>query len=135
MIPSLENISKVLQDISTQHESRLSTVEQRLDTIEDNTQKTVKDCVSKMKTDIINIIKGDIDKLVDTRNREFQNRRRREIIVTVFNLPDQNKATGSENKREDELDIIGISTMLGWENLNIMTSFRLGKKDSKKTRP
>ena len=36
LFPSLDNISKVLQDIRTQHDSRLNNVERRLDSFEEN---------------------------------------------------------------------------------------------------
>ena len=55
--------------------------------------------------------------------------------MTIFNLKEHNNDSGLDNKKEDEIDIKAISTSLGLENLNIVTSARLGKREEAKTRP
>ena len=135
LFPSLDNISKVLQDIRTQHDSRLYAVESRLDTIEETTKYSIKESVTELKTEIIDGIKDDINNLVDSRNKELEDRRRRELNLTIFSLPEYNYPTGAENKAKDELDVKYISTKLGLQEIKIVTCFRLGKKQANKTRP
>ena len=110
LFPSLVNISKVLQDIRTQHDSRLYAVESRLDTIEETTKYSIKESVTELKSEIIDGIKDDINKLVDSRNKELEDRRKRELNLTIFSLPEYIYPTGAENKAKDELDVKYIST-------------------------
>ena len=134
LFPSLDNISKVLHDIKTQHDSRLSTVESRLDQFEEKTKESLQEYVTNLKSDIIDSIKEDINGLVDSRNSELEDRRRRELNITVFGLPEHNNLLGSDNKREDEADMKFIGNKLGIQDLNIVICFRLGKKLPNKTR-
>ena len=78
-----------------------------------------------MKEEIINSLKVDINSVVDKRNLELEDRKRRELNITIFNLMEHSSDNTSENKKADELDIRFISVSLGIENLNITTSFFL----------
>ena len=91
--------------------------------------------VSKMKDEIIDSLKEDINKVVDTRNRELEDRKRREMNITIFNLLEHDSDSGSDNKRADESDVRTISANLGLENLCITMTYRLGGKEEGKTRP
>ena len=134
LFPSLSNISKVLQDIRTQHESRLSTVESGLDQFEEKTKGSLQEYATNLKSDIIDSIKEDIKGLVDGRNSELEDRRRRELNLRVFNLPGHNNLLGCDNEREDEADMKFIGNKLGID-MNIAIYFRLGKKLPNKIRP
>ena len=81
-----------------------------------------------MKSDIINSTKEDINGLVDSKNSELEDRRRRELNLTVFNLPEHNNPLGSDNKREDVADMKFIGNKLGIQDMNIVICIRLGKK-------
>ena len=135
LFPSLDNISKVLHDIRTQHDSRLSTVESRLDQFEEKTKDSLQEYVTNLKSDIIDSIKEDINALVDSRHSELEDRRRRELNITVFNLPEHNNPLDSDNKREDEADMKFTGNKLGIQDLNIVICFRLGKKLPNRIRP
>ena len=123
----MDNISKVLQDRRTQHDSRLYAVESRLDTIEETTQHSIQESVTELKSEIIDGIKDDINSLVDSRNKELEDRKRRELNLTIFSMPEYNYPTGAENKTKDESDVKYISTKLGLQEFNMVTCFRLGK--------
>ena len=56
----------MLQDIRTQHDSRLYAVESRLDTIEETKKHSIKESVTELKSEIIDGIKDDINSLVDS---------------------------------------------------------------------
>ena len=73
--------------------------------------------------------------MVDTRNRELEDRKRREMNITIFNLLEHDSDSGSDNKRADESDVRTISANLGLENLCITMTYRLGRKEEGKTRP
>ena len=128
LFPSLDNISKVLQDIRTEHDTRLYAVESRLDTIEETTKNSIKEGVTELKSEIIDGIKAAINSLVDSRNKELQDRRMREVNLTIFSLPEYNCLTGTENKAKNELEVKYISAKLGLQELNIVTCFILGKQ-------
>ena len=51
-----------------------------------------------MKEDIITILKADIKIVVDARNKELEDRKRREMNLTVFNLQEHNLGNGPETK-------------------------------------
>ena len=64
-------------------------------------------CVKNAKTPsiwssgegILNELKSDINTLVDSRSRELEDRKRRELNITLFNLKEHNNAAGIDNKR------------------------------------
>ena len=135
MFPTIEGISSTVKDIQKNHEQRMSKMEERMSKMETNTKHEIKHQVSSMKDQIVDSLKLDINKLVDSRSRELEDRKRRELNVTVFNLREHDYELGRDNKNADEQDMIEISASIGLENLNIMTSYRLGKKEDGKTRP
>ena len=112
----------------------MTNIEGRMDTLEQVAKDKIKDQVSNMKDDIITSLKPDINTMVDARNRELKNRKRHELNLTVFNLPEHNHLTGLDNKRADESDIINISNSLGMEGLNKYKcmSYCLGAKGTQK---
>ena len=133
--PSLENITGVLKNIQSKFEGRMSNIETRMDSYEERTEKIITDQVTEMKDDIIDSLKGEVNQLVDIRNRELEDRKRRELNLTVFNLPEHSKQSGQENREEDEIDFASICADLDLSSVNIQTSLRLGKKMDNKTRP
>ena len=135
MFPSIEGISSSIKDIQKQHDHRMSRMEERMTKMEVNTKQEIKLQVTSMKDEIIDSLKQDINKVVDTRNKELEDRKRRELNLTVFNLTEHNHELGTDNKTADQQDIFRISSDLGLGELNIVTSYRLGKKTEGKTRP
>lgn len=80
-----------------------------------------------MKGEITDIIRNDIDKLVDNRDRELEDRRRMDHNIVCFNLLEHNSPIGTENKEKDESDVSAIASQLGLQNFSITSAFRLGK--------
>ena len=133
--PSLQNISASLEDFKGKYDYRMTNLEEKVNHIELTTKKEVTSQVSSMKEEIINSLKVDINSVVDKRNLELEDRKRRELSITILNLMEHSSDNTSENKKADELDIRVISSSLVIENLNITTFYRLGKKEPAKTRP
>ena len=133
--PTLQQISSSLQDITGKHDARMSNIEVRLDRFENSAKEEIQSQVNIMKEDIITSLKTDINTVVDARNKELEDRKRRDMNLTVFNLQEHNFGNGPDNKRADENDILRICSSLGLENSTINYSFRLGKKVESKTRP
>ena len=92
------------------------------------TEQAITENVKDMKEDIADSLKGELGLLVDSRCRELEDRKRRELNITVFNLPEHNKGIGQENRIQDECDISDICTDLGLVNVQMSLSIRLGKK-------
>ena len=86
-------------------------------------------CVTELKSEIMDGIKNDFNSLVDSRNNELEDRRRRELNLTIFKL----YPTGAENKAKDELDVKYIGTKLGLQELKVVTCLRIGKNKLTKT--
>lgn len=127
-------------------EERLELIEDRLDKMELSTKKQIKVCSSEikrelsieMKEEVKNKISEelhkDINKMVDERNREWNNRRSRELNVVIYNLEEGTLTTEDENKADDKLQLTMIAEALGIVDLEILNLFRLGKKQNGKTR-
>ena len=88
-----------------------------------------------MKEDIIKSLKDDIDKLVDSRTKELDDRKRRDCNGLLFNLPEPRRQGPEENKKSDEDDVKALSMCLGLENLHILILFRLGRLTVGNCRP
>ena len=98
--PSLENISCVLKDIQKNTDQRIDSLESRMTNVEKNTEEAIKDSVENMKSEVIESLKENIDKLVDARSKEIEDRKRRESNLVLFNLPEHRTTSGDENKKE-----------------------------------
>ena len=103
--------------------------------IENNTKEEIKETVTSMKEEILESVKEGLDKMVDARNRELEDRRRRDLNLTMFNLPEPNEENSAANKQADEQAFKIICRRLGLEEVNVMSSFRLGRKSENKIRP
>lgn len=132
--PSLDNITKYLKESLDKSDTRMTKLEDRMGKLEANNVSTNK-AVFDMKEEIYNSLKDDINNLVDARNNELEDRRRRENNITLFNLQEHNFPTGQENKATDAEDFRQLCTSLGIDPPNMITWFRLGKKTPDKTRP
>ena len=73
--------------------------------------------------------------MVDARNRELEDRRKRDLNLTMFNLPGPNKENSAAKKQADEQDFKIICRRLGLEEVNVMSSFRLDRMPECKIRP
>lgn len=133
--PSLENISSCLKEIQTKHEVRMSSLEERVSKIETVSSDEINSRINSMKEEVLSSLTGEITNIVDKRNKEVEERKRREANILVFNLPENESSTGSENKKADEDRIQEICSKLGLENIQFVTTFRLGKKLPQKPRP
>ena len=83
----------------------MSNLEERISKLEKNSNEELKSNGQSMKGEIIDSIRNDIDKLVDNRNRELEDRRRRDHTIVCFNSPEHNSPIGTENKGKDESDV------------------------------
>ena len=106
--PTLQQISSSLQDITRKHDARMSSIEVRLDRFENSVKEEIHSQVNIMKEDIITSLKTDINTVVDARNKELEDRKRRDMNLTVFNLQEHNFGNGPDNKRADKNDILRI---------------------------
>lgn len=132
--PSLDNITKILKDSQEKSNVRMNKIEDRISSLE-SSKDDMRQSVLVMKDEIVSSVKEDISKLVDARHSELEDRKRRETNITIFNLPEHNFTTGSENKKADEQDFNMLCSSLGLETPSFSNCFRLGRKTADKTRP
>ena len=133
--PSLENITSVVQDIQKKSDVRMNRLEESMSSIENQSSLRIRECMANVKHEILEELKGDINDMVDVRTKEMEERKRRENNLVLFNLSEHREASGIDNKRKDEEDVRSLCASLGLENVNFLTTFRLGKKFPSKTRP
>ena len=81
-----------------------------------------------MKTSIPDDFRGGIDRLVDNNNRELEDRKRRDLKIKMYNLEEHDHDNGIDSKEEDENDVRQISRRLLIENIEIVTRYRLRRK-------
>ena len=132
--PSLDNITRYLKESLDKNDSRMNKLEDRMGKLENN-QKATTTAMTNMKHEICQSLKDDVNKLVDARNNELDDRRRRECNIALFNLPEHNLPTGQDNKTADGEDFKQLCLCLGLELPNMVTWFRLGKKAPDRIRP
>ena len=113
------NISKVVNVIQTKHEDRLTGLEDRISKVEKTTksiEQTTKQEIEKietgMKTNILDNLRGDIDRLAESRNTELEDRKQRGLNIIIFNLEWHNHDNGENNKKRDENDVRRILSSL-----------------------
>lgn len=135
MLPTLTTISDVLKDIQTKHTTRMDRLEDRMDNLESSDKAIIEEKISSLKNEVIDSLKEDIDRQVDIRFREMEDRRRRDLNIVIFNLKEHVYPVGTDNKRADENDFIRISENLGLEDVKFVTTYRLGRRKSNVTRP
>ena len=87
-----------------------------LKTIEEGNKQDIEESVSTMKEDIIKSLKNDMDKVVDSRVKELEDRKRRDFNVLLFNMPEAVRNSPEENKASDEESIKRLCTHLGLDN-------------------
>ena len=107
MFPMLENIATVVNDIQEKHEDmligleeRVSKVEKTTKSLEQTTKQEIEKNVTGMKTNILDNLRGDIDRLAESRNTELEDRKQRELNIIIFNLEWHNHDNGENNKKK-----------------------------------
>ena len=90
----------------------MTAIETRMDTLESKTSTEIRSSIANMKEDLIKSIKVGVDKLVDKRHREMEDRRRRNQNV-VSSQDEHSYSLGAEIKDEDEQDVSKICSDLG----------------------
>ena len=140
--PSLENISCVLKDIQKKKKKkkkktdrRIASLEERVTNVESKTTKTIKTSIEEMKSEVKEGVKDNLDKLVDARTKEIEDRKRREGNLVLFNLPENRSPRGEENKKYDEENFRELSHSLDLENPQEQICFRLGAYKATQNRP
>ncbi|KAL4238586.1 hypothetical protein ACF0H5_003293 [Mactra antiquata] len=130
-IPTLLEINRNIKELSTKQEKRLTDLEERFNNLDLNTNKKISEQLDvvkvKVKSEIRDEVKKDLEGLVENRFREMEDRSRRRLNIVVFNLEEGHNKNGKENQLLDESKIKYIAEILGVKDLLIQTSYRLGK--------
>lgn len=127
-LPTLEQMNNTLKELSIKQDKRLTTLEDQMQNIDHKIGHKINENMSHVKDQITSTLKDEIGELVDARCKEMDDRRRRELNVIVYNLPEAYNENNIRNKQEDETAIHKISTNLGIDNLQVETLYRLGKQ-------
>ena len=135
IIPTLDSIDQKLSKISENQDKRIEQLEIKMKEMDLYTKLTIQTEFNEMKQDFAEEIDNKITKVVEEKTRELEDRRRRELNIVVFNLDEGSSTQNLENKISDEIAVVDIASQLGLQNLEIETSYRLGKRNKDTTRP
>jgi hypothetical protein len=80
----------------------MSSLEEKVNRIEISTKNIIKEEIKDIKNNIMTDFEEKICRMVQARTNEMDDRRRRELNIVVFNLPERGDKTGKENKKYDE---------------------------------
>ena len=106
-----------------------------MERMEGSNELNIKTKIEQVKFEVKTDIEDEVKLLVDDRVKELDDRRRRELNIMVYNLPEGNSSVGKENKYHDDQLITNLANYLEVENLEIVTSYRLGRKSEDTSRP
>ena len=107
---------------------RLCDLEVKMDKMEIGSQEMFEKNMERIEKKVLSKIEEQIQNIVDSKNKEYDDRRRRELNIVMFNLKEGSNIEGFANKEWDEDRIRYISEELGISDLQIESSYRLGKK-------
>ncbi|MES9881525.1 MAG: hypothetical protein ABW185_11650 [Sedimenticola sp.] len=108
----------------------MTRIEDRMDRMEINNREHITHEIGRTKENMLQDMRKDINKMVDERSNELNDRRNREMNIVVFNLEEGRNASGEENKEYDKQAMKEITESLGVTDLEILTLYRLGKKNA-----
>ena len=132
-LPTLENINSTLKEIQSSNVTRFKNIEDRLQIVEKNSGQ---EFINNIKKDVTNEIRVDISTVVNDQLKEYEDIRKRELNIIMFNVPEKMDTNGNIRQREDLEDINSISTSLGLtDELEVTAQFRLGKTKMNAIRP
>ena len=134
-LPTLDNIDRKLTRISEQQEQRIQEIENKMSKIHVETSQRIKSELDNFKENYNQEIDSKKRLIVDQKTSELEGRRRRELNIIIFNLKEGTSTINLENKTYDENNTRMIAEQLGINDLQVETSYRLGKKTYEKTRP
>lgn len=138
-LPTLENITGTLIEIKQMHENRMGNLEKKVENLGSELREEISDKITNIKLEVKNEVKDEmttnIRNIVDERNRELEDRKRRETNLVFFNIQEKNEQNAQAEKQKDEDDVRQVAKDLGLEDIDITAMFRLGKKIQDKTRP
>ena len=84
--------------------------------------------INNIKKDVTNEIRVDISTVVNNQLKEYEDIRKRELNIIMFNVPEKMDTNSNVRQRKDLEDINSISTSLGLtDELEVTAQFRLGK--------
>ena len=71
-------------------ESSMMNMEDRINKIELNTKVEVQEYINSVQEEILESVKKGVEKLVDSRNRELEDRKRGDLNLTIFDITKKN---------------------------------------------
>ena len=74
--PSIQNISEVLKDIQKNTDRTIGSLESRVSSIENSTTEVIQNQILQMRSEVIDSVKDGLDKHVDSRAREIEDRKK-----------------------------------------------------------
>ena len=125
----------MLVDLKSSSDSRLATVEDKLSNLEDTMKDTVRQEVEGATSNIASSLKADlaktVEKLVESRLKELEDRKNRNRNLIVFNLGLSKSDQPQTRKQHDLEQIKGLYTSVTTDTkeLEIKALFRLTHKD------
>lgn len=134
-LPTLKSMDHTLKQIDERNESRFQSLEKKVDKLDKVITEKVTCEVKKLKIEVVEEIKTDMDQIIDKKIKEYEEQQLRASNVIVYNMP-ESSSLNSEIRRDYDienfnklLNDIEVGTVL------IKTAYRLGLRTAGKNRP
>ena len=87
-LPTLESMDKTLRELNEKQDLRLCALENQMETLEMRTENKIQAEAIKIKNEVTEDVQANVKAMVEERCREMDDRRRRELNIVMFNMPE-----------------------------------------------
>ncbi|KAK6176583.1 hypothetical protein SNE40_014840 [Patella caerulea] len=137
--PKFSKISNSLKQIDNDNKARLGLVEDKLQQFQNEIpiqiQASAKELKLEVKEDITSELKEDITSLIQVQVKEYDERKRRESNIMIFNLPEPKAENPDLRKTEDEDILWNLFDAIDSPQVTMTNIIRIGTRQQGKTRP
>ncbi len=95
------------------NENRLTQIESKLDKLDTTIVEKVKEQGECLKVEVVDEIKTDIEKMIDTKIKEYEDQQFRIGNIIVYNLPEINAQNPEIRKTKDEENFCTVANNIG----------------------
>ncbi|MES9905328.1 MAG: PHD finger domain-containing protein [Sedimenticola sp.] len=134
-LPTLKSMDKTLKEIDKKNEHRLDRLEDKLDKLDIVITEKVTEQVKVLKTEVVEEISEDFDKMIDKKIKEYEDQQYRATNVIVYNLPEFKSMNPETRRAADIENFLKLANEINVPEVTIKTAIRLGQRAEGRDRP
>lgn len=136
-LPSLRSIDKTLKQMDQKTDHRLRSLEHKLDSLDMAITEKVTEQVKTLKTEVVEDVTNDLDKMIDRKIKEYEDQQRRVNNLMLYNMPEINNPNPEIRRAKDIENITRLANDIGIAEVEIKAAIRIGNRweNQGKTRP